>query len=139
MSKKETKPKPEHCKLGLLIREYIAAKKAAENQPKRPSPPIAKNHYTVNEWNQYMKDQKDYGLKLEKFNEQGKALTINLEAARRAIVEHLPKTLTWFVTEDKRFAVALQTSDWPGDQAAVKYRENPVIDQLQPLRMQIIN
>jgi hypothetical protein len=139
MAKKVKKLKPEQCKLGELIREHIAAKKAVETLPKKPALPAPKNSYTVAEWNQYQTESKDYALKLEKYNEAVKAIKDRLETSRKAIVENLPRTLTWFVTEDKHFAVALQTSDWPGDKARVIYRSNPVLDQLPVLRMQIIN
>jgi hypothetical protein len=138
-TKAKKKDKPEQCVLGTLIREFIAANKATEKLPKGPVKPGAQNTYTVASWNQYQKDLTDFNLKMEKHQEHKKAVINKVEELRKAIVAHIPRSLTWFVTEDKRYAIALQVSDWPGAAARVIYRENPIVDQLPTLRMQIIN
>ena len=137
MAKKATKPtKAEPCKLGLAIREYLAAKKACENKPKEPAAPKAQNSYKAAEWNQYQKDRADYNLKIQKYRELIVSIETRLKEAYKALLDKMPRSLTWFVTEDERFAVALQTSDWPMDPPKLLLRENPVIDQLPPLKLQ---
>lgn len=140
MPTKKNKPtKAEPCKLELLIRTYIATKKLCENKPKAPAAPKSLNSYTRDEWNQYQKETAEYRLKEQKHKELIVSVDVKFKEAHKALIDYMPRSLTWFVTDSKKFAVALQTSDWPMDPPKLVIRENPIVDQLPALRLQHVN
>lgn len=138
-AKATKKTKAVNCKLGQLLQDFLTAQKTVNKLPESPIPPTERTSYTVKEWNAYLAEKAAYKGKLERYKEMKAAAINRLEIARQAVETYLPKAHAWFITEDKRFAVALQGSDWPGDRYRVIYRENPVIDELPKLRCQVIN
>jgi hypothetical protein len=131
--------KNKSCDLRILLENYLQANKALDKVPSAPAPPAEKISYSVKEWDQHQADVANYKIKIRSRSEKIIALTKRVEECRIAIVEFIPKAHKWFTTEDKRFAVALQGSNWPGDQYRILYRENPVIEELPALRRHIIN
>jgi len=135
MKKNATK----QCALGEMILEFIAAEKAVNKLPAPPVQPKEKVSYTLAEWSQYRKECSEFSFKATRYKETKQALETRLQKSCEAIRNYIPKPHTWFVTEDKKFAVALQGSNWPGDQYRVRFRQYPVIEELPKLQLQIIN
>lgn len=131
------KKKP--CRLSVLINEHLAAKNQVSRLPKAPELPKSRTGYTNSEWAKYQKDLAEYDFKITQHNEKIASAYDRLEKSRADIEHFLQSRHTWFLTDDKSYAVALQASNWPGDKCRVLYKQKPVVEELPKIELLIID
>lgn len=116
----------------------VLEKDEAEDHVLIPEPAKKQSFYTVNEWKQYTQQASMYqeAVKNKQLSDQTrKQIIIDL---REWLIASLPSH-EWIVSEDNKYAVAIQRSDWPMDPPKILIEKNPVLGNLPALKLQHVN
>ena len=93
----------------------------------------------VDEWNHYVKSKKMYD---EATDQKGSVLESEkkkLKEINQEIINMLPQSCIWFVSNDEKYAVAHRSDDWPSSIGNLLIIENPIVDELTEVHHQIVN
>jgi hypothetical protein len=119
----------------------LNAKAELESLKEKMSPqmPVLKTPCTIPEYVSWQENLRRWQAKeTAKADNIAEALDKIFEI-NQTLINYLPASHTWFLTEDEKYAIAIQRSDWPMDPPKLKIVENPDIDALPELKLQIVN
>lgn len=124
----------EQKSLTELIIELMPLRKKMDALPTTPKKPIRKNAYTISEWNEYAAEVNRID-EIEK-NRKGELYRLDLliKDIEKQIYKILPQPHVWIITDDKKYAIGIQHSNWGGGTSTIVIRENPDIEQLGELK-----
>lgn len=126
-------------KLKDLIEKYLQADSLKHCPLVEPLKPTPLRSYKVVQWNNYHRAMTDWATDHKDWEEKKNEIESVYKKASEDLMNYIPNRLTWFITEDESYAVAIQISDWPGDPPKLIIKTNPVVDELPVLRCQIVN
>jgi hypothetical protein len=108
-----------------LIERLLEARAQLEGLPEIPEIPAKKPVYTISEWNAYMdKVSEIKTLKSKRHNEKT-TLEYRIQDAEYQIKRIIPEFHTWFITDDGKYAVAVQRDNWGGSNYKILIRKDP--------------
>lgn len=95
--------------------------------PKVPENPVKKDAYTIAGWNEYAAEVNELETQRTANNNKHNELTKTLNKVEKLIYKTIPVTLIWFITDDGKYAVGIETSNWGGNNSTICIKENPDI------------
>lgn len=122
-----------------LIVGLIKARIDKKFIPEKPVEPELNKAYTISEWNVYVKSLTNYQILKKERDEKIDLITKTIQNLQEEILDTLPTAHVWFLTDDKRFAIAIQKTDWPMSEPEILIEENPVIDNLPKLKLRLVS
>jgi len=124
-----------------LIEEYLSQKAELEGLESTPRPkaPELKKAYTIPEYNSYTNEFQDYKANINVMAVRINNLKKSFCGLKEKILETIPQSHVWFLSENAKYAIAIQRSDWPMDPPKILIKENPVVSDLPKLQLQVVN
>lgn len=127
--------------LSDLIQSYIKAKEENEEFKKLPAliKPVLKKAYTITEYNAYTEALTKYYIDGRVRQAHCDLAEKTFSSLRKKVLDTLPTTHVWFLSEDGKHAIAIQCSDWPMDPPKIIVIDNPVTEELPQLKLQHVS
>ncbi len=125
------------------IKQYLSIKNEISQIQSIVVPEFPKTQisYTIKEWNDYIVNKQGYDKAVNLKGDKLKELSNQQSDLKVSIIGSLPKRNTWFILKEKDFhyAVGSRSNDWPTSPGDLLLIENPVREELQEIKHQVIN
>ena len=121
------------------INEYQKATKRLKEIDDLIVPPFVKKPVSckADEWIDYMVKKVAYQKAVHIKSVEREEVEKNIDVLKKQLIHMLPSSNVWFITDDEKFAIGHQSTDWPMDDGRLMIINNPKIDDLYEIHHQI--
>ena len=93
----------------------------------------------ASEWNNYLSHKNEYDSAVYQKGEFLVNLKSEIKSNKLKIIEMLPSSNVWFITDDDMFAVGHRSNNWPSSDGDLLVVKNPIIEELKEIHHQVVN